>query len=118
MKETGGAVMAAKSHRKRVTTFKSFTCGDPFYSKPALYYPHEVLQEAPHVLSLEEIENPEPNADSTKSTQIGFAWLSNSLSIKYLIPLSLMISSFSRGSSRAIPREGPDHPPSERNILT
>ena len=62
-------------------------------------------------------ENPAPIADSTKSTLIGFTSSNNSLSTRKVIPCSLKVSSFSRGSSRAIPSAGPDHPPSFRVIL-
>lgn len=63
-------------------------------------------------------EKPAPKADSTKSTLIGFTSLYNSLLIRKVTPFSLKVSSFSCGSSRAMPSAGPDHPPSFRVILT
>ena len=63
------------------------------------------------------MENPEPIADSTKSILIGLTFSYKLFSIRYVIPLSFIISSLSLGSSRAIPREGPDQPPWERKSL-
>ena len=76
----------------------------------------QLLQESPFG-RFDVIENPEPIAPLTKSTLIGFACSRRFLSIRYVTPLSLITSSFSAGSSRAIPSEGPDQPPSERKSL-
>lgn len=56
-------------------------------------------------------------AVSTKSTLIGFTSSNSSLLTRKVIPFSLKVSSFSCGSSRAIPSAGPDHPPSFIVIL-
>jgi len=51
------------------------------------------------------------------STLIGFTELRRSLLTRNVKPPSLKTSSFSFGSSRAMPSEGPAHPPSDIMIL-
>jgi hypothetical protein len=69
-------------------------------------------------LRFDSMEYPDPRGVSTKSTLMGFTSSKSSFSIMKVSPFWLKISSPSRDSSRAMPREGPAQPPSLRKILT
>jgi hypothetical protein len=66
---------------------------------------------------LEIILKPDPVSASTKSMQIGLTFSNRSFSTAKVMPCALAVKSFSCGSSRARPREGPPQPSCKRTLI-